>query len=270
MRRLLLALIVLAIVAPCDAQTFRLDEAVPGHPETTVAALIGRLVPGLAIADGIARGEVDLDLPHIVDQDYLAGAPTQVDLGHVNLLAIEAEGAGRLLLFSELGEDGTAIMALFDDDLALLDAVQVGTDRFTALGEVPLLRIGPQDQAVILTSTHWNSNQGYVDTLLVLVRDGKFQPVDSIFTFSDHSCNYEQRQSLKLESKDDGQGSYWPIIATVLEIRTVSNECEQAEPLDPPFSRLVSVTYRWSASLGGYVADSDALVQLAEQSSERF
>jgi len=270
MRRLVLAFIILATTVPCYAQTFGLDEPVPGHPETTVAALFEKLVPGLVIEDGMATGEVDLDLPHIVDQDYLTGAPTQVNLGHVTILAIEAEGAGRLLLFSELGDDGTAVLALFDDDLALLDAVQVGTDRFTALGEAPLLRVGPQDQAAILTNSHWNSNQGYVDTLLVTVRDGKFRLVDRIFTFSDHSCNYERRQSLKLEAGDDGLGSHWPIRATVLEIRTVSNECEQSEPVDPPFSRLVSATYRWSASLGGYVADSGALVQLAEQSSERF
>jgi len=270
MRHLLLVFVALALVAPCSAQTLRLDEPVPGHRETTVGALLGSVVPGLTISGGMARGEVELALPHLVGQDYVSDRPVPVEFGHVTILDIEAEGADRLLLFGDLGSDGAAILALFDASLALLDAIQVATDRFTSLGEVPLLRIGPQDHAVVASSTHWNSSQSYGDTLLVFVRDGKFRLIDSIFTFSDRICGAEQAQSLGLAAEEEEQGAPWPIIATVTEVRPLSDECESDEPLDPPFTRLISTTYRWNASLGAYRADSDALVDLAQQSSERF
>jgi hypothetical protein len=37
-----------------------------------------------------------------------------------------------------------------------------------------------------------------------------------------------------------------------------------------PFSREIAVTYRWSDPIGGYVADSDAFLALADKNAQRF
>ena len=92
----------------------------------------------------------------------------------------------------------------------------------------------------------------------------------TIFTFSDRACNYEQQQQLAISAGEGGGAGYWPIIATLTELRTITDECEIPEGHEPPFSRRLSVTYSWDASANAYVADSDSFERLAQQSRERF
>jgi len=277
MRRWPLALAcLLGACSPAGAESASILEPVPGHPEMRWFDLLASVVPGLQLEGDRAVGEAVVDIPHIAGEGYLNDAgPTSFDLRSVSFEMIEAEGRERLLVLASLGGTefdvaGTEVLALFEADLTYLDAVQVGFDRFTGFREPPAVRIGPDDEAVMVDSSHFNSSQNYSNSTLLFVRDGKLQLVDTVFTFGDRGCNFAQQQTLSVIADENGEGEYWPITAKVVEIRTVSNECEEAETVDPPFSRAVSVTYTWSTSLGGYVADSEALAELAQQTSERF
>ena len=276
MRRWPLSLACLLACPPAMAESASILEPVPGHPDMRWFDLLAGIVPGLQLEGDRATGEAVVEIPHVVGDGYLDDAgPTSFDFGGVSFETIEAEGRDRLLVLASLGRTefdvaGTEVLALFETDLTFLDAVQVGLDRSTSFREPAVLRIGPDDEAVVIESSHFNSSQSYASSELLFVRDGKLRLIDTVFTFGDRGCSFAQQQTPSFTADEAGEGNFWPIAAAVTETRTVSGECDDPGPVDPPFSRVVSVTYRWSASLGGYVADSDALAELAQQTSERF
>lgn len=126
-----------------------------------------------------------------------------------------------------------------------------------------------------MNSEHFNSSQGYDAAQLVFVKDGKLTLIDSIYFFSVEAGSYEEHQSLAVTTEAGGPG-YWPITASVHATRTVEppepvEEGEDPpEPLDPPYDRMITQTYNWSASIGGYVSDSDAFETLNAENESKY
>ena len=170
-----LCLLIFALGAPAGAEV-EVGVRVPGSADLTYADLLKQVVPDLALADGEATGTQVQPLRHIAE-GFGGDPPANVAIRTVHTLALEAEGRRRLLVLAHLGAsedrvEETVVLALFDQEPSpkLLDAVDVGMDRFTSLGQPPLLRIGPKDEAIVTTSSHHNSHQSYRTTALLAVQ----------------------------------------------------------------------------------------------------
>lgn len=259
------------------AAQVKLSDAVPGHPQSSVLDLLRQVVTDLTIdADGYAQGHTMAPLRAVAD-DEAGAAPADIALGSIELVTLRSAGRPLTLLYTVLGRSDEAVaevvlLALYDEDLALLDAVDVGIYENNWFGDV--FAIGAEADGVRLDSEHFNSSQGYDAAQLVFARDGKLALIDAIYFFSVKGGSYEELQSLAVTTQPDGAG-YWPVTATIHATRTVEPadadgaDESSAQPA-PPYDRLITQTYNWSASIGGYVADSDAFATLDAENEAKY
>ncbi|TIO07710.1 hypothetical protein [Mesorhizobium sp.] len=282
MNRTLLRFILACLLLPClwtaaGAQGVSFPDlggTVPGHEDTTYLDLARMIIPDLAAdKDGFYRGSVPIEMRHIEGPDSGGSPPETAGLSNAAALDVKAGGKDRLAMLFDLGgssdsAEGFAALALYDlaGKPRLLDAVNVAIDRSTYFRDPGKLPIGPGDDVIITLSTHFNSNQGYVSTPLILVRDDRFELIDMIHTFDESLCTYRRTQELAFETVADGQ-PYAAIKATVTDATMPNGEsCDDAAP--EASSRDISVTYHWDRT--AYVRDSDALDKLAGENAKRF
>lgn len=266
----------LGVSSGAGAGELTLSDAVPGHPQASVLDLMRQVIADLTIdADGQGHGTAMAPLRYLGD-DVDADPPPDIAISRAELVTLRVDGRPLTLLYSALGRsDAVAevvLLALYDDKLQLLDAADVGVYENNWFGEV--FAIGAGNDGVRLDSEHFNSSQGYDAAQLVFARDGKLALIDAVYFFSVKGAGYEELQSLSVIAQPDGAG-YWPITATIHATRTV----EPADPADaesstppaaPPYDRLITQTYNWSASIGGYVADGDAFDRLNAENETKY
>ncbi|WFP63167.1 hypothetical protein [Mesorhizobium sp. WSM4904] len=284
MTSVLSRLVLACMLLPClwmaaDAQAVsfpELNSAIPGHQDVTYLDLARMIVPDLAAGDdGFYKGSAPIEMRHILGGDEGGSPPETINLPNAAVLSIKAGGRERLTMLFDLGQaqdsaEGFAVLALYDlsGKPRLLDAVNVGTDQSSYFRDPGKLALGPGDDALITMSTHFNSNQGYVSTILVVVRDDRFEPIDQIDTFDENVCAYRRTQDLSFQTPGD-EKPYAAIRATVTDATVPSGEnCE--EPPPEAASRDISVTYRWDKAKSRYAKDSDAFEKLAAENAERF
>ena len=277
-----LCLLIFALGAPAGAAAqVEVGARVPSSADLTYADLLKQVVPDLALADGEATGTQVQPLRHIAE-GFGGDPPANVAIRTVHTLALEAEGRRRLLILAHLGAsedrvEETVVLALFDQEPSpkLLDAVDVGMDRFTSLGQPPLLRIGPKDQAIVTTSSHHNSHQSYRTTALLAVQGGRFKLIDTFSTLGDRVCKgrdeVRNSQTLSFAAEPSKGGRYHAIRATVIEGETVkAGACGGREGNGRTSSRRWSASYRWSEAEQAFVRSSDALKNLEARNEKRF
>ncbi|MGX7876477.1 hypothetical protein ACVDG5_030735 [Mesorhizobium sp. ORM6] len=144
------------------------------------------------------------------------------------------------------------------------DAADVAVDRSTYFREPSKLSIGAGDDVLITMSMHFNSNQGYASTLLILPRDGRFQLIDTINTFDENVCAYKRTQDLAFQTPDDGK-PYAAIMVTATDATAPSGEIAMRLP-----PRRCLTIYRWDKKTSHYVKDSDAFEKLSAENAKRF
>jgi hypothetical protein len=119
-------------------------------------------------------------------------------------------------------------------------------------------------------SSHFNTEQNYEATPLILVRNDHLQLVDTVFTFDDRSCSYTRDQVPQFGIGDRDARTYPDIVATVTETTILSGaDCGDEQPPKAGV-RSIKVTYRWDEAQSEFVADSDAFEKLAVENQERF
>lgn len=272
------ALLLLFAGSGAGAAQLSLSDAVPGHPQSSVLDLMRQVVPDLAIdVDGHVQGGGMAPLRPIAGEES-GQVPTEMAIGSIELVTLRSAGRPLTLLYSVLGRSDDAVaevvlLALYDENLVLLDAANVGIYENNWFGDA--FAIGEGTDAVRLDSEHFNSSQGYDAAQLVFARDGKLALIDSIYFFSVKGGSYEERQSLAVTTHPDGAG-YWPVTATIHATRTVEPadadgaDESSAQPPAPPYDRQITQTYNWSASIGGYVAESDAFATLDAENEAKY
>jgi hypothetical protein len=267
-----------AAVSAAHAEYYNLGDAVAGHPDAIYFDLAKALIPDLHLdASGGFTGTKALQVPFVqhVDGEEDPTPPEVVNLFSVEAMPFEAEGRDFTLMLAGMGPvDGWVaeyeVLAIFDEDLKLVDALNIGMDRVTEIRDDAPIRISKQDEAILTYSEHFNSNQTYGQQALIFFRHGKLQVIDIIGVFSDRWCGHDQVQELAITSPDAGDG-LWPITATVTDTLLVATDedCGEAAP-EVPFTRSYAATYNWDASLGKYAADSQELDALARYNQGRF
>ncbi len=276
LRALTLSLLAVTAVSAAHAgDYFDLEDEIAGHPGKTWYDAVKAIVPDLK-PDG--TGTLQIDLPYVVDlgdSDLPPKAVEPITVHSVEVQQIEAEGRQLTLVLADLGEaDGWAsnveAMALFDENMTLLDAINVGQDKVTELYGEPI-RISARDEAVVTHSEHFNSNQTYGAYAVVMVRDGKFQTIDAVDTLGDRWCGHDRSQAIAVSASDAGAG-YWPLTITVTDELKRADEGADCgdEVMQEPWTETYSQTYNWSASMGLYVAGDEGFAELNAINSERY
>lgn len=264
--------------ARADEVTFPdLGAAVPGIDGVTYLDLVRQVVPDIAAADGGYQGHKVIDVRHIGGEAMQSPPPDTISLFNVGALPVRSDGKDRLLLLLDLGQgtdaaEGFAVLALYSlvGLPTLVDAVNVGYDRNTYFFDEGRLSLGEGKDLVLTTSTHFNSNQAYVTTAMILVRNDRLQLVDTVFTFSDKSCSFESEQMPKFRAGDRDGLTYSDIVATVTETTKLTGEVCSGEQAPKEATRKITVTYRWDEASSRFVAGSDAFEVLAKENEMRF
>lgn len=277
MIRLVLALVLTAF-APNPAlacEACELSDPIAGYPGKTWYDLVKAIVPDLT-PEG--KGTDTIALRYVEDLGDADGDPVPEGpfvIYNLESRTIEAEGRRLTVVSVNLGPaDGWAAsieaLALFDEKLELLDATNVGQDNSNWLQGGPI-RISARDEALLIQSEHFNSNQTYDSYALLMVKNGKWQTIDTIWTLGDRWCGHERTESLDVASSEAGAG-YWPITVTVTDVqRSTEADEECGDEADmPDLTETYSTTYAWSASMGLYFADKDGFEALSAINRDRY
>ncbi len=238
---------------------------VPGHPTATYFDLVKQVVTDLDSLSLYGEPTAHTIVPyrHIEGEDAktIPAGPVAIQL--LTAQTINADGKSRLALMIDLGPSDEAVteftlLALFDisDHLAdqpkLLDVVEVGTDRLTGFSGKPLpLGQGHKDDADLITisSDHFNSNEDFVGTEFLFVRNNRFHLAGSLFTFDVRICTSRRSQELVITTAADPGRRYRRIHVAVNESVTLEPDWADCsgEKIPHPFRRAYHATYRWSA-----------------------
>ncbi len=274
--RLLSALLLLPLMAvPALAQStsVTLTDPVPGYADLTYLDLARTLAPDLAQVDSQYEGAVSMPLRSLA---YPGEATTGFTVSSYegSALSFVSGGTARiaLLLDAESPEGNWgSVLAIFDPatPTAPIDVADVATDQMTAFGEEATLRLGPDEEGLVIENSHFNSNQGYRDTSVIAVVDGALAQVASVFSLNENYCGMRREQLPHIATvTTDGDEHWSPFSITVTET-TIATDCDGGEQATPG-TRAVAATYAWSADSGRYEPDSTALQDLFTETEARF
>jgi hypothetical protein len=261
-----------------DLGLYDVTDKVSGHPAITYFDLLKQIVPDLTADKDTATGRKIGTLRHIAGPDNGAGAPDIIKIRQLQALNFQAQGKLAIALLVEIGEvensvERPVVLAIFEDSEhpRLVDFVDVGMDRLTGFGTPKLLRIGPNDQAIVTDSQHFNSNENFGSLALIFVRDGKLQLVDTFSTFGVSVCSRSETQSLSFRARPTARSApYFAITAALKEQRARTGETCDGEKRLAPYVKTVTTTYDWDTKTGRFVAKSDAIKRLEKATGERL
>ena len=272
--------ILLLTLGVATARAADVTATVPGYG-VTYFDLLQLAIPGMTLADGAAVSPGVPSQRHIVPDYYGGEPPNPIAIDTVAEHRVMSEGQSRLLLLAEAGPEAgmagnQALLFAYEDRdgvLVFLDYADVGMGDY--FGFVDTLTIGEEDSAVTIASGHHNSQQSYVWTSIVFLRDGRITPIDEIFTFSTHACIIEDVQELGF-ALGPGPGPYWSLRAVVTATQRNPKswiDCGDwsmtVEPMAPVIE-YYSVGYTWSAAKEAFVPDSNAFDELYKLNQAKF
>lgn len=274
------ALTLLLAISPTCAKAAEpglagLGDPVPGASSATFFDLARSFVTDLE-PDGMGWTGHALDARLSKRLDLETGWPQGLAIDGVETVTLGSGENQRLAVlfdFGPLSEEplAPAILALYTSggEPQLLDAVDVGLDRETGLVAPAVLDLGDGSQAIISESSHWNSNQTYRTTSIVLADANRLQSVDDILTLSQRYCGLNRLQEPVISAEPEKTGGRAAIRVEVkLRDEKIEESCDTQET--PAEARTVSVLYRWNGATKTYEPDSQALKTLEDENEKRF
>lgn len=280
---------VLAVATPlCFTGTSRADaldpsDHVPDHPTVTYFDLVRQVVTDL---DSPSRKD-EPTAHSIVPYRHIEGDNAKTDPAGavaIQLLTarpVHAGGKSRLALMIDLGSSDGAVaeftlLALFDlaEHPKLLDVVEVGTDRLTGFTDKPVLPLAQgaerKSDLIVIDSDHFNSNEDFVGTELLLVRNDRFELVGVLFTFDAKLCASMRQQLPAIATRPDLSRRYRQIRVAVHETVTLQSDktgCS-GEKVPRPFTRTYHAIYRWNAHREKFEITSSDLKRLDRENEK--
>ncbi len=247
------SLLLLAITAKAD--TVDPADPVAGHAGVTYFDLMKLIVTDLdAPGQGEPKAHQIVPYRHIegADAKTVPGGPVAIKF--LTPLDIHADGAPRLALVADLGpSDGDVtefvLLALFDmtDKPKLLDVVEVGRDQMTGFADAPLLPLGHGSDLIRIDSDHFNSDEDFVVTELIYVRNGRFRLLDALFTFDQKTCTTVETELPVVTTHPDAGRTHYSIVLAVPEKVARQPDAAQCDDKPPrPLVRTLQATYRWN------------------------
>ncbi|MDO6965862.1 hypothetical protein [Rhizobium alvei] len=199
MRRFLrigLAVIALAWNTGLKAETVRVEPDSAVTPGSTIRYrdLVTSLLPDI-LGDG-SKADVTpgKGIRHIGGADMLAYT-VQTEPQSISRLDFVSPAGKRALILFDFGtaEDAAqsvAILGLYDlaGEPKLLDAADVGYDRFTSFQAPEIAFAAPDAPVTFFRSSHLNAGEEYVQTSLVSLAGDRINLIDSIGTMNWNGC----------------------------------------------------------------------------------
>ena len=292
-RAVVILWIAVSLLCFCDAsRADALDPAdkVPGHPGVTYFDLVRQIVRDLDSLPAPGQTAAAPTAHDIVPYRHIEGADAKTDpsgpvaIQLLTALTIHADGKSQLALMIDLGPSDGAVaeftlLGLFDTGgksmgpPKLLDVVEVGTDRLTGFVDKPMpLRQSPQKASdlFVIDSDHFNSNEDFVGTEFLFVRDGRFRLAGSVFTFDAHLCTSRRTQTPSVTTRPYAGSPYRRIHLAVREKVTLEPDRAGCGDEKTPRSlvRIYHGAYRWNARQGKFVFASGDLKKLDRENEK--
>ena len=259
-------------------------DRVPDHPTITYFDLVRQVVTDLDNPSRKDEPTAHSILPyrHIEGDKARTDPAGAVAIQLLTARPIHAGGKSRLALMIDLGSSDGAVaeftlLALFDlaEHPKLLDVVEVGTDRLTGFTDKPILPLAQgaerKSDLIVIDSDHFNSNEDFVGTELLLVRNDRFELVGVLFTFDAKLCASIRQQLPAVATRPDLFRRYRQIRVAVHETVTLQSDrtgCS-GEKVPRPFTRTYHATYRWNAHREKFEIASSDLKRL-DRENERL
>jgi hypothetical protein len=257
----------------------RLSDPVAGHSGLTYFDLMRMVVTDLPpeSAGDKANAHQIVNYRHIEGNDSKTVPEGAVAIKYLEPLQIHTDGMTRLVLMADLGPSDGAVaefvlLALFDirSKPKLLDAVEVGTDRLTGFADKPLLPLGHGSDLIHVDSDHFNSDEDFVNTELIFVRNDRFRLAETLYTYNDKTCTYQLTEWPTVTTVADRGGRYRRIVLTVpekVELQRDFAECGD-DKVPRPFVRTFRATFHWNAHRRAFVTRSSNLAKLAKENDK--
>lgn len=265
----------LSWTAPGWAGLVKPSDPVPGHSGLTYFDLMKMVVTDLdpASAGDEAAAHQIVDYRHIEGKGAKTIPEGAVGIESLEPLAIHTDGESRLVLMADLGPSDEAVaefvlLALFDigGKPKLLDVVEVGTDRLTGFSDKPRLPLGHGTDLIVVDSDHFNSDEDFVNTELIYVRNDRFRLAEALYTYNSKSCTYQLTEWPAIKTLADRGRRYRRIVLTVPEKVALQPDFADCgdEKAPRPFVRTFRAAYRWNPHRRTFVAASGNLDELGK------
>ncbi|MGV3552230.1 hypothetical protein [Rhizobium sp.] len=253
------------------------DLVIKGAP-TRYVDLARHFVPDLmGDADGY-NGSKMIDIRHLGGPDFANGDATTFAFYDVAHLMTKVDGKDRLLVLFDFSQassaaQGVAVLALYDvsgNRPELLDAADVGFDASTSFFDQALLPISDGTNAVLTLSSHFNASQSYATQSMILVRNDRFELIDSISLLGERSCGSDRQQTIAYAANPAAGKPYAPIQVAVTDTTSaIEEECADLKQTQLG-TRVIKASYVWDPVRNRYLPDSDALAELEKENESRY
>jgi hypothetical protein len=261
---------VLLLAGASAAHAADVTDVVPGHPGVTFEMLLKQVMPDLA--KGTDGHWSSTHLPHLRGYDGKVEEGAELSFDDVQALTLREAGHTRLALVtgdSQTDSGFSAILAVYDTATPvpkLMDYMDVGGDRFVALGDPRTLAIAPDTDALMINNNHFNSNENYSQDTAYFLNHGRIDSAFSQFTLNEGFCGYEERQVPTYTVHDDKGARFRAITISVLQtIKHTDETCDDGSKILPAGSHTYADTLYWDAHRNAYVSRSNNLSHLIQQ-----
>jgi hypothetical protein len=250
---------------------------IPGT-QTRFLDLARQFVPDL---DGFANtftGQTFNPVRHIGGPDFANKDVKTFGLFDVSHLTMKADGKNRLLVlfdFSQAADaaQSIAILALYDlskEKPELLDAADIGFDASTYFFDRALLPVSDATDVILTLSSHFNANQSYATQSMILVRNDKFELIDSTNLLGERNCGIDRQQVISYAANPAEGKPYAPIKVTVTDTTSAIEEVCADLKSTHLGTREIKATYVWHTDKQRYLPDSDAIERLETENGSRY
>ena len=277
------ATLIFLLGAICSGQAADVDNSpvvqvvAPGK-QTRFLDLARQFVPDL---DGIGNtftGRKFNPVRHIGGRDFGNEDVETFGLFDVSHVMMKADGKDRLLVLFDFSQaasaaQGIAILALYDlstEKPSMLDAADIGFDASTYFFDRALLPVSDKTDVILTLSSHFNSNQNYATQSMILVRNDRFELIDSTSLLGERTCGVDRQQVIRYAANPTEGKPYAPIKVTVTDTASAIEEvCADLEPAEIGV-REIKATYVWNAGKDRYFPDSDSMELLEKDNQSRY
>jgi hypothetical protein len=261
-----------------DVENSPLVQVVTSGRQTRFLDLARHFVPDLDGMGNTFTGRKFNPVRHIGGGNF-ANEMETFGLFDVSHMTMKADGKERLLVlfdFSQAADaaQGVAILALYDlateDKPTLLDAADIGFDASTYFFDRALLPVSEGTDVILTLSSHFNSSQNYATQTMILVRNDRFELIDSTNLLGERYCGIDRQQVIGYAANPSQGKPYAPITVTVTDTTSAIEEVCADLKSTQLGTKQIRVTYAWNAEKGRYLPDSDAMERLERDNLSRY
>lgn len=266
----MLLAIVIALPAVAQSSYVNAEDPLPMRADKTYLDLLRLAIPDIEPVDGAYTGTLGQSLPDLSGPGEPPLENIAVSTATLEVITLIADSTLHMALLVEADIDGAPGAALIIVDLTdepqLVATANVATDQSTSVDS--RMSIGPSDEALIVSNSHFNSSEGYMTQSLIGLVDERLVELASVFTLREFYCGVDRQQLASFAPLIDADGGqYQRFIVTVTEVTLpTAEDCGDAAP--SPGTTAAAATYTWNGE--AYSPDSDALDRLYRETKNRF